>query len=421
MAHISSCQMLRWASFLSGAMGAECRAPEPPPARLPATPLLRGDEQLSSVLVSGPGVPLTKTHWMQRLLTVWGPVSEAAALERAAKAGAVASASHDIGEFTRDGTAADESTGGIARPSRLSPFLRWGVLSPRDAARLGVRRRDLLWRDWSHLCWTLLAPLRRGSPVIATLDGCLLRDCAPQATSPSLSRHQAHDTAETHPLAAKAEPRKCAALLGRLSQAEAFAAWCVGQTGAPLVDAGMRQLWVEGWMPRRVRLLCACCLTEGLGIDWRLGRDWMALTLVDHDYAINEMMWQNAGLVGVDPFYVSLKWEEHGEGEEAGEWAWEAYVQRWLTMDVRWPPHLREAAYRPRPPLDEVVASATARRQTLQHLYKAAGFVGRAGVRVDRRGDASGAVDASGSGEVLGVGRLSLVELSSKFFAGCSK
>merc|ERR1712185_388793 len=69
---------------------------------------------------------------------------------------------------------------------------------------------------------------------------------------------------------------------------EAFDAWCVGRTGAPVVDAGMHQLWVEGWMPRRVRLLCACCLTEGMGLDWRRGRDWFALTLIDHDPAINE-------------------------------------------------------------------------------------------------------------------------------------
>jgi hypothetical protein len=40
---------------------------------------------------------------------------------------------------------------------------------------------------------------------------------------------------------------------------------CVGRTGAPLVDASMRQLWACGWMPRRMRLLCACALTEGAG------------------------------------------------------------------------------------------------------------------------------------------------------------
>jgi len=65
------------------------------------------------------------------------------------------------------------------------------------------------------------------------------------------------------------------ALLG-LSEPEAFEAWCVGRTGAPLVDAAMAQLWVTGWMPRRMRLLCASCLVEGLGLDWRLGRDWFA-------------------------------------------------------------------------------------------------------------------------------------------------
>jgi deoxyribodipyrimidine photolyase len=40
--------------------------------------------------------------------------------------------------------------------------------------------------------------------------------------------------------------------------------------------------------------------SSGLGLDWRWGRDWFAYTLIDHDPAINEAMWQNAGLVGVE-------------------------------------------------------------------------------------------------------------------------
>ncbi len=81
-------------------------------------------------------------------------------------------------------------------------------------------------------------------------------------------------------------------------------------------------------MPRRIRLLCAACLVEGLGLDWRHGRDWFAYTLIDHDPSINDAMWQNAALQGVDPFYRGLRWEvapeeeeeeEEEEAEEAGE------------------------------------------------------------------------------------------------------
>ena len=92
-----------------------------------------------------------------------------------------------------------------------------------------------------------------------------------------------------------------------------FKAWCTGNTGAPTVDSGMRLLWATGWMPRASRLKSAACLVEGMGLDWRLGREWFKETLVDYDESINEMMWQNAGMVGVDPFYRGLRWEE-GEG-----------------------------------------------------------------------------------------------------------
>jgi deoxyribodipyrimidine photo-lyase len=52
---------------------------------------------------------------------------------------------------------------------------------------------------------------------------------------------------------------------------EGFAAWCDGQTGYPLVDAGMRQLRHEGWMHNRARLVVGSFLTKHLGIDWRRG------------------------------------------------------------------------------------------------------------------------------------------------------
>ena len=169
-------------------------------------------------------------------------------------------------------------------------------------------------------------------------------------------------------------------------------------------------------MPRRVRLLCACCLTEGMGIDWRLGRDWFALTLIDHDPAINEMMWQNAGLCGVDPFYVGLRWEEgpdeEAEGGSAGgmaaaaqeatmpsqEWAWTAYVRRWVKdSEMRWPPHLRTAASRPRPSLEQASQAAEARRRALRPTHKLANLVGRTGVRVDVRGAGANAEGSGGS------------------------
>ena len=66
--------------------------------------------------------------------------------------------------------------------------------------------------------------------------------------------------------------------------------WQLGQTGFPLVDAGMRQLWLWGWMPNYVRHICAQFLVEYLGIDWRHGEAWFHDTLVDADVAINAFM-----------------------------------------------------------------------------------------------------------------------------------
>jgi len=72
----------------------------------------------------------------------------------------------------------------------------------------------------------------------------------------------------------------------------ALAAWKEGRTGFPLVDAGMRQLRAEGWMPDPVRAIAASFLTEVLGIDWRAGAAHFMHLLVDGDIATNQLNWQ---------------------------------------------------------------------------------------------------------------------------------
>ena len=98
------------------------------------------------------------------------------------------------------------------------------MISPQRAAKGGVRKRDLLWRDWSYICYGLLNPLRRGEAVLEFMD----KSCSSNG-----------------------------------NEEELFKLWCVGNTGSHLVDACMRQLWKEGWMPRRLRLITAACLVEG--------------------------------------------------------------------------------------------------------------------------------------------------------------
>ena len=76
--------------------------------------------------------------------------------------------------------------------------------------------------------------------------------------------------------------------------------WQQGQTGFPIIDAGMRELWQTGWMHNRVRMIVASFLTKNLLISWKDGEAWFRDTLVDADFASNAMGWQWASGCGAD-------------------------------------------------------------------------------------------------------------------------
>lgn len=80
----------------------------------------------------------------------------------------------------------------------------------------------------------------------------------------------------------------------------ALAAWQEGQTGFPIIDAGMRELWQTGWMHNRVRMIVASFLVKNLLIDWRVGEAWFWDTLVDADAASNPASWQWVAGSGAD-------------------------------------------------------------------------------------------------------------------------
>lgn len=80
-----------------------------------------------------------------------------------------------------------------------------------------------------------------------------------------------------------------------------LAAWQKGQTGYPMVDAAMRQLWTTGWMHNRARMIVASFLVKHLLIPWQEGAAWFLETLVDADLANNTMGWQWVAGCGVDP------------------------------------------------------------------------------------------------------------------------
>ena len=81
---------------------------------------------------------------------------------------------------------------------------------------------------------------------------------------------------------------------------EALRAWKAGETGYPIVDAGMRQLRTEGFVHNRVRMVVASFLTRDLLLDWRVGYGWFRDRLVDHDAANDSGGWQWAAGTGTD-------------------------------------------------------------------------------------------------------------------------
>jgi deoxyribodipyrimidine photo-lyase len=80
-----------------------------------------------------------------------------------------------------------------------------------------------------------------------------------------------------------------------------FKAWCDGKTGFPIVDAGMRQLNLTGWMHNRVRMIVASFLTKDLQINWQWGEKYFAQKLIDFDVSVNNGNWQWAASTGCDP------------------------------------------------------------------------------------------------------------------------
>ena len=79
-----------------------------------------------------------------------------------------------------------------------------------------------------------------------------------------------------------------------------FAAWCLGKTGYPIIDAAMRQLNTTGWMHNRCRMAVAMFLSKDLLIDWRWGERYFMNRLVDADFASNNGGWQWSAATGTD-------------------------------------------------------------------------------------------------------------------------
>ncbi|MEF8782931.1 MAG: deoxyribodipyrimidine photo-lyase [Haloarculaceae archaeon] len=109
---------------------------------------------------------------------------------------------------------------------------------------------------------------------------------------------------------------------------EGLQAWKDGETGYPIVDAGMRQLRAEAYVHNRVRMIVASFLTKDLLVDWREGYDWFCRKLVDHDTANDNGGWQWAASTGTDaqPYFRIFNPMTQGERYDPDA----AYVKRYV-------------------------------------------------------------------------------------------
>lgn len=152
-----------------------------------------------------------------------------------------------------------------------------------------------------------------------------------------------------------------------------FAAWCQGETGFAMVDAGMKQMLATGWMHNRLRMVTASFLCKLLRQDWRKGARFFMQNLIDGDFASNLGGWQWSASVGADaaPYFRIFNPTRQAErfdanGEYIGRWIPTlAPLSRVQCLDSRF----ATEAGRPMPVIDY----AQTRRQSLDDYKLASG------------------------------------------------
>lgn len=238
-----------------------------PPAVLPAPPLE------GQVRIDVPPAPA----WAEPLAEHNSP-GELAALDRF----------HAFLDGLADGAHYSNNDLAPGATSGLSAHLRFGELSPgyvwaetvgfvdahpAAAADAYAFLRQLVWRDfaWHRFYHLPDLHLHNVRSQFDAFDWAWSEHADPMAHPYAFARPEMDGTAE---------------------HLEQLAAWQRGETGIPLIDAGMRELWLTGTMHNRVRMVVGSWLTKNLGIHWRHGEEWFWDTLVDADVASNPFNWQ---------------------------------------------------------------------------------------------------------------------------------
>ena len=261
-----------------------------PPSALPAPKSLRSAEGVRSDTIESFDLEPRHPDWAGGLRENWTPGEKAAqARLKTFLSQGVKGYAGERDRPDRDGT------------SQLSPHLRFGEISPRQvwhAVRFaaaehrglaGNIEKFLSELGWREFCRHLLFDV----PDLATRN-----------LQPAFNAFPwRHDD-------------------------KALQAWQRGQTGYPIVDAGMRELWRTGLMHNRVRMVVASFLVKHLLIDWREGEKWFWDTLVDADPGSNPANWQWVAGCGADaaPYFRVFNPVLQGEKFDPDG----NYVRRWV-------------------------------------------------------------------------------------------
>jgi deoxyribodipyrimidine photo-lyase len=260
----------------------------PAPAQLTAPGTWPASDSLDSLGL------LPRIPWAGGLASTWQPGPEGAERELARFGGGSWSEYNDLRNFPA-----------LSATSRLSPHLHFGEISPRQvwhrlkgwagpkSAAADPYLRQLVWREFAfhllyHFPQTPVEPLR-----------------------PEFARFPWQE------------------------DAAGLRAWQRGETGYPLIDAGMRELWQTGWMHNRVRMATASFLVKDLLIPWQEGARWFWDTLVDADLANNTLGWQWTAGCGADaaPYFRIFNPVSQSEKFDAEG----AYLRRYLPELAKLP------------------------------------------------------------------------------------
>jgi deoxyribodipyrimidine photo-lyase len=268
-----------------------CFAKGAPRAPKPAAKVVCAEHRLKSDALAHWNLLPSRPNWASGLEASWQP----------GEAGAMALL-HQFLDHGLEGYGEGRDRADKSHVSRLSAHLHWGDVSPHQVWHAAALRmaeaggrldrdgekflKEILWREFAY--------------------------------------HLVHHVPTFPDKAFKPEYDD----FPWVEDADGLKKWQRGETGFPIVDAGMRELWATGIMHNRVRMIVASFLIKDLLIPWQVGERWFWDTLVDADIGSNSASWQWVAGSGADasPYYRIFnpvlqgeKFDPHG-----------AYVKRWV-------------------------------------------------------------------------------------------